>query len=155
MTNVWVLVADRSRAKIFHAVPEVRPSYMVLAEFEHPESRQKAQETESDSPGRVQLRGAARSAVEPHIDRTHLTAQHFATELIDYLHVAYQEHRFEKLVIVAPPLFLGTLRSMYTSHLQQTVLLEVSKDLIGCTEAELQLRLAELVEGLPKETFKK
>jgi protein required for attachment to host cells len=151
MINTWVLVADRSRARIFHAVPEVQPSYIVLANFDHPESRQKAQETESDSPGRVQLRGSARSAVEPHIDRTHLTAQHFAAELIEYLKVACQARRFERLVVVAPPLFLGTLRKMYTSQLQQKIVLEVSKDLVGVTEPDLQIRLADLVDGIPKQ----
>jgi protein required for attachment to host cells len=145
MTNTWILVADRSRAKIFHAVPETHPPYMILAEFEHPESRQKAQEAESDSPGRVQLRGASRSAVEPHTDRAHLTAQHLASELIDCLKSACQERRFEKLVVVAPPLFLGTLRAMYTPQLQQKILLEVSKDLVGLKDADLQLRLADLL----------
>ena len=152
MTNTWVLVADRSRAKIFHAVPEVQPSYIALADFEHPESRQKAQDTESDSPGRVQLRGAARSAVEPHIDRTHLTAQHFGAELIDYLNVACREGRFGRLVVIAPPLFLGTLRGMYTPQLHQKVVLEVPKDLVGVDESELQSRLAEIMTSSAMKT---
>lgn len=145
MTTTWVLVADRSRAKILHAVPEVRPSYLVLAEFEHPESRQKAQDAESDSPGRVQLRGAARSALEPHVDRVHLTAQDFGAELIEQLNVASREGRFDRLVVVAPPLFLGTLRGMYTPQLNPKVVLEVPKDLTGVTDHELQSRLTEIV----------
>ncbi len=145
MEKTWVLVADRSRARIFHAVPGPRPTYQVLAEFEHPEGRQKAQETESDSPGRMQLRGASRSAVEPHTDRAHLTAQHLVSKLIDYLVQACQEGKFDKLVVVAPPLFLGTLRNMYTPQLQHKILLEVSKDLIGMKEADLHLRLTELL----------
>lgn len=149
MSIVWVLVADRSRAKIFHAFAEVHPSFVLLSEFEFPESRQLAQDTESDSPGRIQLRGASRSATEPHIDRTHLTAQRFAGDLMKHLNTACRERRFEKLFIVAPPLFLGTLRSLYEPQLKKQIVLEVDKDLTGLHETDLRSRLAEILQSVP------
>lgn len=149
MSIVWVLVADRSRAKIFHALPEGRPSFVSLAEFEFPEGRQLAQDTESDSPGRLQLRGASRSATEPHTDRAHQTALRFAGDLMKYLNSACHEGRFEKLFIIAPPLFLGTLRSLYEPPLKKQIVLEVDKDLTGLHETDLQRRLGELLQAAP------
>lgn len=146
MSIVWILVADRSRAKIFHAVPEVQPSFLLLAEFEFPEGRQLAQASESDSPGRIQLRGASRSATEPHTDRAHQTALRFANDLIKYLDGACREGRFEKLLIVAPPLLLGTLRGLYEAPLKNQIVLEVDKDLTGLHETDLQHRLTELLQ---------
>lgn len=146
MSIVWVLVADRGRAKVFHMLPEVQPSFLLLAEFEHPESRQPAQAFESDSPGRIQLRGASRSAVEPHTDLAHLTARKFARELAEYLDSACRENRFEKLVIVAPPLFLGTLRRLLSPPLKQRIAFEVDKDLTACNEPELQKHLVQLMQ---------
>lgn len=149
MSIVWALVADRSRAKIFHAVEEAQPYFTLLAGFEFPEGRQLAQEAESDSPGRIQLRGASRSATEPHTDRAHQSALQFAGDLLKYLNGACREGRFDKLFIIAPPLFLGTLRGLYEPQLKKRIVLEVDKDLTGLHESELQRRLAELVQTAP------
>lgn len=149
MSIDWILVADRGHARILHCVPDVLPKYITIASFDHPESREAAHDAETDAPGRIQLRGASRSAVEPHVDRAHVTAQHFATELLTYLDHACREGRFERLFVVAPPLFLGTLRASYNPHIQKRIAGEVSKDFSGLSDAQLQSHLTELLTTVP------
>lgn len=110
MTDYWIVVADASKARLFSRKKKFSP----LEEVEtlvHPESRLRRQDLVTDRPGQVQesRTPGEYSAGEP-TDPKAVEAQAFAREVARHLRKAQQEGRFQHLVLVADPHFLGELR---------------------------------------------
>jgi protein required for attachment to host cells len=141
----WILVADRTRAHLLHALPHGLRPYPTLASFVHAEGRQLSQERDSDVSGRVQHPGGARSTVEPHEDRWHVESRRFAKQLVEALDRDRQQGRFDRLIVVAPPAFMGVLREHWPSPVRERIVAEITEDLLPLPEKELQSRLAEIV----------
>lgn len=141
----WVLIADRTRAEILHALPENLGPYPTLQCFTHEEGRMLPQDRDSDAPGRMQLAGGMRSAVEPHEDRWHVEAQRFAQRLVTFLDQARHDRRFDQLLVIAPPAFLGVLRAAMPEVLHRCVVHEEGMNLLPLSPSELQQRLREIV----------
>ncbi len=140
----WILVADRCRAKLLHILPEGQGPYPTLACWSHEAGRLQPRERDADEPGRIIHPAGYASAVEPHEDRDHVEARRFAKELVNHLEHSRQERRFDRLLVIAPPGFLGVLRDAWTPSLQAMIEHEWNYDLAGLTDAALQRRL----EGL-------
>ena len=143
----WILIADRSRALILHALPNGARPFPVLYSFDHPESRLTGCEVNSDASGRIQLPGVARTTVEPHEDRKHVESRRFARQIVDALEHGRQEGRFDRLFVIAPPMFLGVLRESWPSPLRHHIAAEVIKDLMQLPEAERQQRVEEILSS--------
>ncbi len=148
MSVDWILVADGSRARVLHLRQAEPPVLATLTTLVHPESRESRQERESAEPGRFQMQGGARTAVEPHTDPQQLEEVRFAAEVADHLERARQEHRFDRLIVFAPPHFLGVLRKAWSPLLQQRIVREVDKNFAHETEAQLAERLTPHVAAL-------
>jgi protein required for attachment to host cells len=145
LTVDWILIANRSRASIVHALPHgVRP-YPTLASYIHAEGRLRPHERDSDVSGRIQHPGGARSTIEPHEDRDHVEARRFAKQLVDVLDRDRQNGRFDRLFVIAPPAFLGVLRETWPNPLRDRIALELNEDLLPLPEHELQTRLVQIV----------
>lgn len=107
----WVLVADAQHARLLerelpgHAWREHEE---MAVEINNRPSRERG----SDRPGRGhESATSARHAIEPRSD-PHRAAKHdFARHLAHRLEEWAQAGRYESLVLVAPPSFLGDLRS--------------------------------------------
>jgi protein required for attachment to host cells len=146
MANVsWILVADRTRARLLHVLPHEQEPFPTVACFTHAAGRLRPRERDSDEPSRVVHPAGHASALEPHEDREHVEAVRFAAELVDYLERSRQDGRFDRLIIIAPPKFLGVLRNAWTPSLQRMVEREETHDLLGLSDVELQVRLEDLV----------
>lgn len=144
----WILVADRSKAKLLHVLPEGQGPFPTLACFIHDESRLQPRERDSQEPSRVIHPAGYASALEPHEDREHVEARRFAAELADHLERCRQEGRFDQLTVIAPPKFLGVLRSAWTPSLRSMIHAELDQDLMTLSEAELQQRLDKLTASV-------
>lgn len=107
-----------------------------------------AQQQGRDAPGRVQHPGGARSAVEPHEDTVHVEARRFAAQLIELLERDCQEKRFDRLIVVAAPMFLGVLRDAWPALLRKLIVREVNLDVMGLDEPALQARLMQIVADI-------
>ena len=145
----WVLVADRSRARLLHVLPNGTRPWPTLASFIHAAAKLSRQDRETDVPGRMQLPGGARSAVEPHEDPEHSEARRFASQLAAHLDRARQEARFDRLIVVAAPMFLGVLRESWPSPLRARIAFEVDRNLAGLSDPVLQTRLSDLLAAAP------
>jgi protein required for attachment to host cells len=139
----WVLVADASRARIF-SIPENNKPHKPLPwvlekEFDHPEGRARATDLTTDVPGRVkQSFGAgSRPAMEEPTDPKEVEAQAFARKLTESLEQGLNHNRFERLTLVAPPHFLGLLRSTVNEQVSKRVHQSVNKDLTLLPAREL------------------
>src|SRR5690606_7149341 len=66
----------------------------------------------------------------------------FAREVGRYLDKARQAHRFEQLILVAPPKFLGALRKALDKEVEKLVTEEIPKDLSWFNARDLQAYFA-------------
>lgn len=168
MSDTWILVADSGRARIVtprvtegdpQSLDEVihfagRAGYTgeekfpaeKLDEIEdlvHPSGQMKPQDTVSDRPGRDTGPVRAESFESRHVDFNHEQADDFCREIVDHLTNSLREKRFEKLAVIAPPLFLGVLRKRLTKPLQDLVVYEADKDYTKLSLDDLRSRLPE------------
>ncbi|HET6425165.1 MAG TPA: host attachment protein [Planctomycetaceae bacterium] len=141
----WILVADRTRAELLHALPGNLGPFPVLNSFIHAEGRLQPQERDTDGPGRLSTPGGGHTAVEPHEDRWRVEAQRFAHQIVGFLDQARHDRRCDRLIVIAPPPFLGVLRAAMPDVLQRCVLHEEGINLLQMSEDERQRRLAVIV----------
>lgn len=140
--RIWVLVADAARARGFAAKTAIG-TLTELGEAVHPSSQLRNREIDADAPGRgAAPRGEGRHAVaQHHVDPHEEEARRFARELADELDRARKEGRFDRLVLVAPPAFLGALREAFPEPLKRTVANEIQKELTRSKPDEIREKL--------------
>jgi protein required for attachment to host cells len=143
-STVWVLVCDASRARLF----EVKrgDELGMIEELDHPSSRARARDLMADAQGRKPNgqpghRNNHRPGAEPDTDPKEVEAIKFAQTLAAKLDKARVERSFDRLVLAAPPHFLGLLKGELDEQVQKLLALTVSKDLTGIEVRELQERL--------------
>jgi protein required for attachment to host cells len=141
----WILIANASRASLYRQQGRSGPCRTVQ-EFQHPESSAKGRDLRTDRPGRVQQRMASgrRAGADPRVPPKRLEATHFAHELAAQIIAALRDDSAARLVLVAPPRFLGLLRKQLDTPLQVRVVESHSADLTSVDAADLPERLAEL-----------
>lgn len=130
MARTWILVAESSRAKLYFA--ESRKSPLVeIEDFIHPESRLHERELVTDKQGRHgDDAGKGRHGVEQKISPRRTEQEAFARTLAQRLEAGYNEKAFDRLVLVAPPAFLGLLRDTLSDEVLQHVTEEIDKHLV-------------------------
>jgi protein required for attachment to host cells len=138
MKSTWIVTADASRARVL----QVTGRQQRLQEVEdllNPEGRLRDSELVRDSLGRWSGpdRPGGNSMPDPVSPAEH-AVEKFAKRVGHYLDKARTEHRFESLVLVAPPKFLGTLRAELTKEVEKLVVREVPKDLSSLSARELE-----------------
>lgn len=147
----WILVADQTRAEVLHALPDDLGPFPILMSFIHAEGRLHPQERDSDAPGRLSTPGGAHTAVEPHEDRWRVEAQRFAQQIVAFLNQARHDRRFDRLIVIAPPPFLGVLRGAMPDVLHRCVMHEEGINLLQMSEEERQKRLREIAAQVASE----
>ena len=115
-----------------------------IFEDDRPELRDREQRHDSDRPGRVhESHQPMRHAAEPHTSIDERVRERWARELIAQLHEVARTRPFHRLVLVAPPALLGTLRQLLDDDLRRRVVGELAKDLAGMPEHDLPAHLGE------------
>jgi protein required for attachment to host cells len=141
--KTWILVADEARARVFEAA-RGDGELAEVADFIHDAGRHHPQERFADRlPRAHESSGSARHAIEPRTDAETVEARRFAQRLCDVLDAARNEHRYARLVLLAPPRFLGTLRDTLDAQVAKLVVAEVDKDLTQESAAQLHARVVE------------
>ncbi len=139
-----VLVADQGGARLFDMDPRAR-RLGLAGERTNPGAHLLEHELVSDKPGRVFDHAAGtgrRGAVARHGTAGEHTAhrqqgEHFAREVADWMEREHGQRSFQRLVIVAGPVFLGLLRASLTPGVAGCVAAEVHKDLAHQREDEV------------------
>ena len=143
--NTWILVADACGARLFMAFDNGK-SLQLLERFSHARSRAMEAELVSERPGSGRSSTHTMpSTKQPHRTHKELQAVEFATVLIDYLVDAAQQHRFDSLVLVAPPHFLGLLRAELSPALARMISATIAKDLIYMDDATIREHVGKAV----------
>ncbi|GIX22553.1 MAG: host attachment protein [Gammaproteobacteria bacterium] len=139
--KIWVLVADGHRARFF----ETDKPRGALKEFDdalEPRAVLPENRLDRDEPGQsFDRKGQGRHVVEPKTDPKKAVKDAFARELAERLEKAHATGRFDKLVLVCPPPFLGLLRAHLSETVKRVVSLEVDKDLTTLNAQDLRAHL--------------
>jgi len=122
---VWTVVADRTLARFLSASwPEVE-SWKEMSQIAHGEGGLTQSEVVTDRPGTFAERHGGHHAGQDETDFKHQSAERFVAEILDQLEAARTDNLFGKLIIVAPPLFLGVLRKKMSDPLRRMVIREI------------------------------
>ncbi len=144
MNRTWVLLAHRTGARLYE---QDRPGGELrrLEDIPHPEGRLKNRQIASDKGGRLFDSFHSRHTVGKSPDPKEQIAIAFAQHLSEVLEQGRATNRFEHLVLVADPHFLGRLRAALDAHTAKLVTGSLDKDLYEVAERELPGHLAELL----------
>lgn len=120
MNQTWILIGDGSHARLFQTADAAQP-WQMLRRLDREHSREKTDRAES------------------HEDR----GEHdFARLVVGELEKARQQGTFSRLVLVAPPKFLGQLRGELPAPLEACVVKSLDKDYTHMDQAELPQHVA-------------
>ena len=142
MANIWVLVADSSGARIFEAENSDSPLSELLT-LTHPESRMHEQELTSDLPGSQGALDGRHHGMDNKTAPKKNEAMVFAKEISKHLEKSHLSHAYNRLILIAPPAFLGLLRENMTPGATRTVILELDKNLSQQSPEEIRQHLPE------------
>ncbi len=111
-------------------------------EVEFEDGRRHQGELDADRPGSSAGRaGGGRHSYAPSRDAKDTACAHFAKELAADLARALRAGDFTRLVLVAPPRFLGVLKGALDPQLERALLATLAKDLPRAPISELIVQL--------------
>lgn len=138
----WALVADAQRCRILQREAPLG-RWRELEEEALEIANPRTHEQGTDRPGRVQdSAGSARHAVEPRVDAHRKAKQDFARRLTERLEAS--SGRYDRLLLVAPPAFLGDLREELGEAARKRLIGSLDRDLTRHALAELVPHLDEI-----------
>lgn len=145
MGKTWILIAHRGGARLFENRGPGK-GLDLLQNLDNPAGKLKNHEIDSDRPGRTfDRRGHGRHAYSTEQDPAMHIAEHFAKQLTAMLEEGRQEQRFNRLVLVAEPRFLGLLRDRLPGPTAAVVDATLDKDLGGIETRDLARHLEGVV----------
>lgn len=157
MTTTWIVAADESRARFLQVTDHERLTE--VDDMRNPEGRMQDRELQTDAEARfsghggVGKPGERRTSGPPSDGQRQGAVEHsahvFAREVGRYLEKACHEHRFDQLVLVAPPKFLGALRKELHKDVERAVAEELPKDLSWFNAREIERYFAKGSEREP------
>lgn len=123
----WIVLANSCFAEIYEGNHnEIRS----IEYFDYPEGRQRSREILSERPGRShESVGHSSHAVGTKVDIHSHEIRIFAHIIADALKKAKAENAFDRLIIIAPPQFLGELRQLLPDTIKKCIHKEVNKDI--------------------------
>lgn len=141
--STWFVLADGQHARIYERVaPGAKLAPVQGGEFVAEDASDFTREHGTDKPGRAFDTGSgARHAMEPHSDPHVRSKENFARRIAEILDAAVAGKRCERLVLVAPPRTLGTLRESLAPATLERVVATAGKDLIKTPIADLPAHL--------------
>jgi protein required for attachment to host cells len=140
--DIWILVADHRRARLFSAEKSHSHELSEIQSFIQPDSAFQARELVEPKPGRVFDRaGEGRHAMEPRTTEREKSTTKFVKDLVGLLEKAHSNGQFSKLILVAAPDVLGEIRGQLSNKLKQDITFELDKELTELLPEELRQHL--------------
>ena len=144
MSTTWILVTNASSGRILRNTGPNKGLEMVK-EFDHPQSREKNSDLVTDRPGHNQGHGNGHGSYVPATTPKEHEADIFALELARELETGRVAKEYERLVLVAPPAFLGQLNQRLNAPVKALVSDKLEKDYTRATNKELAQHLSACV----------
>ena len=150
MATTWIIAADSSRARVLQ-VADREQKLLEIDDLLNPEARMQNRDLQTDGEPRFNGHGGVGKPGTaptggPGSDReTQGPVEHsvrvFAREIGRYLDKARTEHRYDELVLIAPPKFLGALRGELGKEVEKMLADDVPKNLAWLNTRELERHL--------------
>lgn len=139
MPTTWIVAADEHRARIFE-VEGANAALREIEDFLNPEGRMREQDLNKDAKGRYFGKGERMMGhtAEPNVSKSQHAQDLFAKQVSAYLEQARNEHRYDKLRLIAFSKFLGLLRKNMSKEAQRLVEDEVDKEISGLEKREIE-----------------
>ena len=140
MSKLWIVVADRSKARIF-TVDDPHGALQEVETLDHPEGREHARDINADRPGRAfDSSGQGRHAMGTSVEPMEQDAIRFSKEVSEHLRAACHDGRCNRLLLVAGPDFLGLLRKQLNTP-PDVRIKEIDKNLCNFDAREIRSHL--------------
>jgi len=137
MSNTWVLVANSSEAKIY-AGQGKRGLLTEIKDFDYPKGRLHEGDLVSDSAGSDGgSSGQGRHVLDDETSASQQEAIVFAKELASHLDKERNKESYIRLVVIAPPAFIGLLRKNLTNEVMNMVSKQIDKNLVNKSAEEI------------------
>ncbi len=136
MATTWIIAADSSRARVLQ-VADRDQRLLEIEDLLNPEGRVDDRSLTTDAHPRYHGSSGPASDREEPSAAEHAT-ERFAKRLGDYLDKARTEHRYDELVLLAPPKFLGMVRKKLGKEVRKLVADEIPKDLSWIDARDLE-----------------
>lgn len=149
MPTTWIIAADAGRARVLQ-VTDLDQRLTEIDDLLNPEGRLQDREMVSDALGRWS--GPDRpggNSMEGDVGPGEHVAEMFAKRIAEYLEKARNQHRYDRLHVVAPPKFLGALRKAFGKEVKKLVAEEIPKDLSWISARDLEAYFAKGSEQAP------
>ncbi|GHA15982.1 hypothetical protein GCM10007989_08660 [Devosia pacifica] len=140
-TVTWVLVADGGQARVLENTGPNKGLQQVRGhEFSIPAMQSK--DIMADRPGRsFSSAGPGRSAMEPRTDPVEHREAEFVKSMAEMLEKSKQQGAFDRLIIAAAPIALGTIRKALGPESKKAVIAELDKDLTNLPTEQMSKHL--------------
>jgi protein required for attachment to host cells len=140
--DTWVLVADGEKALFLRNEGDAEyPNLEVVREMhdDNPPTREQG----TDQPGRYYDGGNTHKSGFQETDWHRIEKERFADEVAERLYKMAHAGKFERIVLVAPPMILGELRKELHKEVEAKVAGEVAKTLTNHTLPDIEKLLTE------------
>lgn len=138
MATTWIVAADESRAKVLQVTGR-EERFTEVEDLVNPAGRAMDRELQTDAEPRFHGRAGGGPGSDPERQGAVEHSVHtFAREVGRYLDKARVDQRFDQLVLVAPPKFLGALRKELHKEVEKLVADELPKDLSWLNAREIE-----------------
>lgn len=139
MGRQWVVVADRSRARIFQTDGGA-DRLQEVDDLLNPEGRLDEADLRHDPKGRFYGKGERYQAhtAEPSVSQAAHDEEKFSREVGRLLDQSCDSQRFDSLVMVAPPEFLGQLRKQLSARVAQRITQQFDTGLANWSEQQIR-----------------
>jgi protein required for attachment to host cells len=143
--RTWVVIADAARARVFETRGRgtgLTPVSDMALDADLAPSR----EIGTDRPGRTfESVGSTRHAMQSPSDPHREQKRQFARRIAEAVEARQATKRFDRLVLVAPPVTMGDLRAALPAKVKAAVTAELVADLTNTPLSELPEHLADHV----------
>ncbi|MFM7524842.1 MAG: host attachment protein [Betaproteobacteria bacterium] len=132
MGKQWVMVADRTRARIFENDGDL-DKLNEIEDLLNPEGRFSDAEFHHDAKGRFCGKGDRQHAhtAQPRVSKAVHDEENFSRQLAAVLDRGCQASQYDSLVVVAPPAFLGILRKQLSDQVDKRIVKQLNSDISG------------------------
>lgn len=138
--NAWVLVADGEKALFLRNLTDAQDPHLEVVRKEEQENPKDIDQS-ANRPGRMSDTGVNQRSALDDTDWHELAKERFADDLADLLFQQAHKHRFEKIVLIAPPKTLGELRKSIHKEVSDKVIGEFPKTLTNNTLRDIEDQL--------------
>jgi len=146
MTKNWIVVANRTGARIFENIGP-GSGLAKLMELSHPEGRMKDQDFISDDKGRTHDRaGQGSHKMEPAESPSDHEDRHFAHDLAQALKKGLEEQHFTRLFVVAEAGFQGDIKAALDKKTASLLQGSLNKDLVHVEDKDIAGHLGDIIQ---------